>query len=143
MAVKQLSVYADNRPGTLVDIVSRISGAGVNMRAICVAETQDFGIVRLILSDIETAKKALGDAKLVAVTDVVVAKMADKAGALSEILGYISREGINVEYMYAFTGTESFGGACVVLRVNDAEAAEEVLRKNGVATLRDEDMQTL
>ncbi len=142
MAIKQLSVYVDNRPGKLAGVVSKISKSGVNMRAISVADTQEFGIIRLIVSDIPKAEEALEGASLFKVTDVVAAKMEDRAGALSEILDCISNEGINVEYMYAFTGAQAFG-AYVVLRVADVAAAEDALRRSGVATLNEEDMKAL
>ncbi len=142
MAIKQLSVYVDNRPGKLAGVVSKISKAGVNMRAISVADTIEFGIVRLIVSDIPKAEEALGGESIFKVTDVVAAKMNDKPGALSDILDCISGEGINIDYMYAFAGAKDFG-AYVVLRVADVDAAEKALHSNGIQTLTDEDMKAL
>ena len=121
MAITQLSAFLENRPGTLYDAVSSISDAGVNIRALSVADTRDFGILRLIVSDVEKS---------------------DEAGALKKILKVIQDTGVNIEYVYAFTSSVA-GSAYVVLRVNDIEEAEAVLARNGIETLSDSDMTGL
>lgn len=141
MAITQLSVFLDNVPGTLCKAVSAISGAGINIRALSVADTRDFGIMRLIVADAEKAKEAL-DEYTAAETQVVAVRMDDRTGALKEILKVLEKDGINIEYVYAFAASTP-GSAYVVLRVNDTEEAEAILAKNGIKTLCDEDLNDL
>ena len=140
MAITQLSVFLMNQPGALVDAVSAISGAGANIRAMSIAEANDFGILRIIVSDSDRICKLLGDKYLISKTEVVAARMDDRSGALYPILAVLSEANINIEYMYAFTGSGS-DEAYVVFRVNDAKTAEEVLNANGISTLSDENLK--
>ena len=147
MAITQLSAFLENRPGTLYDAVSSISDAGVNIRALSVADTRDFGILRLIVSDVENSdvektKEVLSDNVVITQTKVIAARMSDEAGALKKILKVIQDTGVNIEYVYAFTSSVA-GSAYVVLRVNDIEEAEAVLARNGIETLSDSDMTGL
>ncbi|MDO5133305.1 MAG: ACT domain-containing protein [Eubacteriales bacterium] len=142
MAITQLSAFLANEPGTLYKALSAVSDAGINIRALSVADTRDFGILRMIVSDNEKTKEILGEDTTVAETAVVAVRMNDKAGALKEILNILQDAGINIEYVYAFT-TSGKDSAYVVLRVNETEAAEEILRKNGKETLTDQDIQGL
>lgn len=139
MAIKQLSVFVENKQGKLADTVKSISEAGINIRAMSIADTKDFGILRLIVSDNDKAIDMLKDDVIVTVTEVVAVKMNDKVGALSDILTVLSNENINVDYMYAFTVPNNHG-AYVVLRVNDVEFAEKALKVNGHETV---DAETL
>ncbi|MBQ7740521.1 MAG: ACT domain-containing protein [Eubacterium sp.] len=139
MAITQLSAFLENVPGTLIDAVSAITEAGVNIRALSVADTKDFGILRVIVSDTEKTKAALSDKTIVRETDVIAVKMNDEAGALYKILKTLENADINVEYVYAFTGSVE-GNAYVVFRVDDVEQAEELLNKNGIHTLNNEDI---
>ena len=134
MAIKQLSVFVENKPGTLLEIVKSLADAEINIRAMSIADTKDFGILRLIVSDTEKAKDILSEDCVVTVTDVIAAEMSDKAGALSAVLTAFGKSNINIEYMYAFTASTELG-AYVVLRVDDNAAAEKVLKDNGIATL--------
>ncbi len=140
MAITQLSVFLMNQPGALVDAVSAISGAGANIRAMSIAEANDFGILRIIVSDSDRICKLLGDKYLISKTEVVIARMDDRSGALYPILAVLSEANINIEYMYAFTGSGP-DEAYVVFRVNDAKTAEEVLNANGISTLSDENLK--
>ena len=142
MAIQQISVFLENREGRLAETVKVISAAGVNIRALCVADTRDFGILRLITSDNDKVKAALCESGAVIPTDVIAAKMDDTAGALSGILQILAEAKINIEYMYAFTGAASLG-AYVVLRVDNTPAAEAILKAAGVSTLSDEDVRTM
>ena len=142
MAITQLSAFLENRPGTLYQAVSTISDAGVNIRALSVADTRDFGILRLIVSDIEKTKAVLSDNVVITQTRVIAAKMSDEAGSLKRILKVIQDTGVNIEYVYAFTSSIA-GSAYVVLRVNDIEEAEAVLARKGIDTLTDADMEGL
>ena len=136
MAITQLSLFLMNQPGTLVEAVKAISGAGANIRAMSIAEANDFGILRIIVSDSDRVCKLLSDKYLISRNDVVAARMDDRSGALYPILVALNEASINIEYMYAFTGSGP-EEAYVVFRVNDTKTAEEVLNASGVATLSD------
>lgn len=140
MAIKQVSVFVENKAGKIAEVVKTLGEAGVNLRAISFSETQEFGILKVIASDTQKAKEVLSVDSIVTVTDVVAAKMDDKVGALEKILLCLSDAGIALEYMYAFTATKDLG-AYVVLRVDDNAAAEKVLNDNGIAVLTEEDMK--
>ena len=140
MAITQLSVFLMNQPGALVEAVKSISDAGINIRAMSIAEANDFGILRIIVSDTDTVCKLLGDKYLFSKTEVVAARMGDRTGALYPILVALNEANINIEYLYAFTGSGP-EEAYVVLRVNDVKTAEELLNAQGVRTLSDEDLK--
>ncbi len=139
MAVKQLSAFVENKPGSLIDIVKALSDEKINLRAMSIADTKDFGILRLIVSDVEKAKVVLEDIVLVAITDVIAVEMKDEVGSLKNILNILGNADINVEYMYAFTASKAFG-AYVVIRVDDTPLAEKVLTESGINTLTDSDI---
>ena len=134
MAITQLSVFLENKPGKLYEVVKRISEAGINLRAMTIAEVRDFGILRIIVSDADKAMEVLEDDHIITTTEVVSAVMEDKAGALYDILQALESANVNIEYMYAYTG-EVTGSANVVFRVDDIEGAEAQLREAGVQVL--------
>ena len=140
MAITQLSVFLMNQPGALVDAIKSISDAKINIRALSIAEANDFGILRIIVSDSDAVGKLLGEQYLFTKTEVVAAQMSDRSGALYPILVVLNEANINIEYMYAFTGSGS-EEAYVVFRVNDVKLAEEVLNANGIHTLSDENLK--
>ena len=140
MAITQLSVFLMNQPGALVEAVKSISDAGINIRAMSIAEANDFGILRIIVSDTDTVCRLLGDKYLFSKTEVVAARMGDRTGALYPILVALNEANINIEYMYAFTGSGP-DEAYVVFRVSDARTAEELLNANGISTLSDENLK--
>ena len=142
MAITQLSAFLENTPGTLYQAVSTISDAGINIRALSVADTRDFGILRVIVSDVEKTKEVLSDGTICTETKVIAAKMSDEAGSLKKILAIIQETGVNIEYVYAFTSAVA-GSAYVVMRVDDVESAEAVLAKGGIKTLSDQDIEEL
>ncbi|MBR5430468.1 MAG: amino acid-binding protein [Firmicutes bacterium] len=138
MTVKQISVFLENRPGTLAAATDTLSRGGINLRALCVADTRDFGILRIIADDQAKALSVLKEAGYATtVTDVLAAVIADDPGSLSRVLHLLAAAGISVEYTYAFLAEQVENGAVVVLRVNDADKATQVLLDNGV-TLGDE-----
>ena len=139
MAITQLSAFLENTPGTLSRAVSAISDAGINIRALSVADTKDFGILRVIVSDVGKTKEALSAYTVAAETEVIAVKMSDEAGALKKILAIMEAASINIEYVYAFTAATA-GSAYVVLRVDDNAHAEAVLAENGIPTLSDGDL---
>ena len=142
MAITQITVFLENRPGQLAAAVRTISDAGVNLRALSLADTKDFGLLRLIVDDVGKAKAVLSERSIVLETPVLAVRMDDEAGALSRILQLLETTQINVEYMYAFTGANA-GSAYVVLRVDDAEAAEAALSEGGISLLTDADMKNI
>ena len=142
MAITQLSVFLENRPGQLAAAVRCISDAGINIRALSLADTKDFGLLRLIVDDVPKAKSVLSERSIVLETPVIAARMDDVSGALDRILRLLETTQINVEYMYAFTGAAA-GSAYVVIRVDDADAAEQALASGGVSLLNDTEMDEI
>ena len=131
MAIKQITVFVENRQGSLVSITRTLSENNVNIRALSIADTKDFGILRLIVNDEATAEKVLLDnGYLIKTTDVVGVKISDAPGKLTEALDVLDKAEINMEYLYAFMArTEKH--AYVVLRVEDNAAAEAALQNAG------------
>ena len=130
MAIKQLTVFLPNQKGSVVSVTDILSKNGINLRALSIAETQDFGILRLIVNDIEAAEALLKDDYLIKTVDVVGVKINDEPGKLTSALDVLDKANINVEYLYAFMArTEKH--AYVVLRVEDNEEAESLLVNAG------------
>lgn len=143
MAINQLSVFVENKQGTILNITRAIAKAGVDIRALSVADTQDFGILRLIVSDTEKAKAALHEENcVVSVTQVIAVSVSDVPGGLHQVLEYLAQEGINVEYLYAFI-TVSGKNAYVVLRVENNDRASALLADKGITLVTEEDIQAL
>ena len=143
MSLKQLTVFVENKQGTLVDITDTLAKHNVNIRALSIADTQDFGILRLIVNDNDTALKTLADeGYLIKTTDVVGVKIGDAPGKLSMALNVLDENNINMEYLYAFMSrTEKH--AYVVLRVADNAAAETALENAGFHLITDADVAKL
>ena len=140
MAIKQLTIFVENKKGSMVHVTDVLSQNNVNIRALSIAETQDFGILRLIVNDEETAMKALAENDyLVKSIDVVGVKIGDQPGKLTAALDVLDKAQINVEYLYAFmTRTEKH--AYVVLRVEDNDAAEKALTEAGFWMITEADI---
>lgn len=143
MAIKQLTVFVENKQGSLVSITDTLSRHNINLRALSIAETQDFGILRLIVNDEATAEKILADeGYLIKITDVVGVKIGDAPGKLSEALRVLNENEINMEYLYAFMArTEKH--AYVVIRVEDNAAAEAALSNAGFHLVTEADVDKL
>ncbi|MBR6742931.1 MAG: hypothetical protein IKL94_00350 [Clostridia bacterium] len=143
MAIKQLTIFVENKQGTVASITDTLADNKVNLRALSIAETETFGILRLIVNDEETAKKALSDkGYLIQTTEVVGVKIGDEPGKLSAALSVLDSAGINLEYLYAFMArTEKH--AYVVLRVADNNLAEAALEKAGFHMITDADIKKL
>ena len=142
MAIKQLSIYVENKPGEMAKVVRAISGAGINIRAMSLADTKDFGVLRLIVSDPDKMKEILSEDTIVTTTQVIAVEMDDKEGALYDVLKVLEDASINIEYMYAFTGTVP-NKAYVVLRVDDLAEAESILNAKGIPMLTEDSMATV
>lgn len=133
--VKQLSVFLENKEGRLAEVTKTIADSGVNIRAMYVADTADFGIVRFIVNDPDTAKKALEEAEFtVIVKDVLAVGVDDETGALSKALTCLQQADIIIEYLYAFIG-KCEGKALVILKVSDNEKAINSLTENGISVI--------
>ena len=143
MSIKQLTIFVENKQGALVAITDTLANHNVNIRALSIADTEDFGILRLIVNDYDTARKILSDeGYLIKTTDVVGVKIGDAPGKLSKALEVLDKAQINMEYLYAFMArTEKH--AYVVLRVADNAAAEKVLESSGFHIITEADIQKL
>lgn len=141
--LKQLTVFVENKQGTLVDITDTLATNGVNLRALSIADTQDFGLLRLIVNDNETAASALQEkGYILKITEVIGVKIGDQPGKLSKALSVLAEAGVNVEYLYAFMARTQ-KHAYVVLRPTDNAAAEKALEENGFHLITDADLEKL
>lgn len=143
MAIKQLTVFVENKQGTVVSVTDILSKHNINLRALSIAETQDFGILRLIVNDETTAEKVLKEAGyLIKITEVVGVKIGDAPGKLTAALQVLDENNINMEYLYAFMArTEKH--AYVVIRVEDNCAAETALTNAGFHMINEADINKL
>ena len=140
MQIQQLSIFVENKSGRLAEITELIGKAGVDIRAISVADTSDFGILRLIVDKPKEAVEVLRDAHLtVSLTSVIAIGVDDRPGEFSKALRILADGGIGVEYMYAFLSRDQ-GRAYVILRVSESERAMELLREAGVTLLTAEEI---
>lgn len=127
MTIKQVSVFLENKAGRINNVTKVLAQHGINMHAFSMAETAEFGILRLIVSDVEKAVEALRGANFaVMLTDVICISCPDEAGSLARILDQLAEQEIFIDYMYAFAQGES---ANVVIRPNDIAKCEKVLEK--------------
>ena len=140
MAIKQLTVFVQNSKGTIVSVTDTLAKNNINLRALSIAETKDFGILRLIVNDTDVAKKILAeDGYLIKTIDVIGVKIGDEPGKLTSALAVLDKASINVEYLYAFMArTEKH--AYVVLRVEDNALAEKALVDAGFKLITDQDV---
>jgi len=138
--VAQISVFLENEAGRLARVARLLGGAEINIRALSIADTADFGILRLIVDDPERAAAVLRSAELtVSLTDVIAVEMPDCPGALSQVLDALASARVNIEYMYAFV-TQSEEGAVVVFRVDRLDEAIQALTANGMRLLSGDDI---
>lgn len=138
MAIRQISVFVENKPGRLAEITGFLAEGGVSIRAFSIADTTDFGILRLIVSDTQKAAEVLKAAGVaVSITEVVGISIPDVTGAFAKVVKVLADAGENVEYAYAFLTPEA-GHAYVIVRVDDNAVATAVLKENGIAVI-DED----
>lgn len=135
MKVEQISIFIENKSGRLAEITRILGDAGVNIRALSLADTSDFGILRLIVNDVETAKSILKEKGFtVSKTEVVAVEVPDCPGGLSSLLQTLDTNQINVEYMYAFV--ERCGGnAVIIFRFDETDKAIDALTGSGFSVL--------
>ena len=131
MSIKQLSVFAENKPGAIVEITDALAARDIDIRAMSIADTQNFGVLRLIVSDVNAARDALREIEcIVSVTDVVCVEMSDRPGSLADIIKLLANNSINIEYMYAFVAV-SREHAYTVFRVSNNDRTEAILSEAG------------
>ena len=143
MRVEQISVFLENKAGRLAEVTAILSEAGVNVRALSVADTSDFGVLRLIVDDNTKAERALKDSGFsVGKTNVVAVEVEDRPGGLHRILDLLNKAGINVEYMYSMV-TQSNGNAVLIFRFDNTDGALELLGENNIPVINGSTVYTL
>ena len=140
MKAKQLSIFLENKVGRLAEVTCALGDEGINIRALSLADTSDFGVLRLIVDDPNRAQKALREeGYTVSITEVIVVEVPDKPGGLGSVLSSFTDLGVNIEYMYAFAGKNG-DNAIVVFRVEDPDRAIPILRQHGVRLLKEDEI---
>ncbi|HOJ64351.1 MAG TPA: ACT domain-containing protein [Spirochaetota bacterium] len=133
MNIKQISIFLENKKGRLAEVTKYLADNNINIRALSLADTKDFGVLRLIVDDYEKCLKVLKEKEFIAqVTDVIAIEIEDRPGGLYKVLKVIEDNNINIEYMYA-TVEKNKDSAIVIFRVDDTEKTYEVLKKNNIA----------
>jgi hypothetical protein len=143
MKVEQLAVFLENKSGRLAEIASILAAAGINIRALSVADTADFGILRLIVDKTEEAQQSLKDEGFtVRKTEVVAVEVEDRPGGLAEVLSAIQLAALNVEYMYAFPGKNA-NNSVIIFRFEDPDGAIGTLQDSGVSVLSNGEVHSI
>ena len=143
MTVKQISAFLENKPGALAVFAKILQSSGIDLRALSLAETEDFGIVRVIVDDAYKTVQILKEEGYVcSVTPVLAVVFEDKPGALVNVLNLLGDNGINLEYSYAFLAKRA-NSACMIFRVADNEAAIKVLTANGLKPICQDDLESM
>ena len=143
MLIKQISVFVENAPGSLSEVTKALGESGIDMSALSLADTSEFGILRLIVNDPDKACEVLREHHfIVKQNDVLAAVIDDRPGGLTAVLDILANVNVSVEYMYAFVGSKA-GHAVVVIRPDNAEAAIAALEANHVSTLDPKDVYRL
>ena len=138
MSVKQVSVFLENKPGTLDALTKVLADHRINIRALSLADTNDFGIVRMLVNDVYEATNVLKEENFAAhFTPVLIYKISDETGSLQKLLQRFTEANVNIEYMYAFAGRKD---AYMIFRVTDTKAAEARLVSKGLRSLTDEEL---
>ncbi len=138
MSVKQISVFLENKPGTLKQMTAVLAEHRINIRALSLADTKDFGIVRMLVDDVFEATNVLNEAHFITkLTSVLVFEISDETGGLDRLLDKFEATKTNIEYMYAFAGKRN---AYMIFRVGDTKAAEAALKAAGIKSLSSDEM---
>lgn len=144
MTVKQLSVFVENRPGRLSAITRLLGDNGINIRAMSIADTKDFGILRLIVNDADRALEILKNAGCsVTITSVLAIRISDRPGGLADAIDILYKDNISVEYMYAAFINEQDETAYLVLRVDSNDKAVTALNEGGFHLLNQEELSKI
>ena len=143
MKVEQISIFIENKSGRLAEVSGILGDAGVNIRALSLADTSDFGILRLIVDNSEKALKVLRQHNFtVSKTEVIGVEVPDSPGGLASILKILDNNDVNVEYMYAFV-ERSGDNAVIIFRFDDVDEAISALTRNGVKILKGEKITSI
>jgi hypothetical protein len=143
MRAEQISIFLENKAGRLAEVTSILAEADVNIRALAIADTSDFGVLRLIVNDNQRAVEALRSRGFtVGKTDVVAVEVEDRPGGLYRILDMLYKAEINVEYMYAFV-TQSGSNAIMIFRFDNIDEAVKLLKENNVTVINGSKVYTL
>ena len=144
MIIKQVSVFLENKPGALHGFTKVLTENGIDMRALSLAETSEFGIARVIVDDPYKTATMIRDAGYIAnITDVVGAEIPDVPGGLNSVLNVLMEKEINIQYMYAFLGGKAQGKAYMIFKVDDPKAASSVLGQHGIPTVSQEEISNI
>jgi hypothetical protein len=143
MKITQISVFLENRQGRLYDVCSLLGNNNVNIRALTIAETESFGVLRIVVDKSDQAIKLLRENQFVAnFTDVVAIEVPDKPGGLASILKILAENEVNIEYMYGFV--EKFTDkALLVMRFEDTDFAQQILAKHNIRVVAEKDIEGL
>ena len=143
MAIKQVSIFLENKQGTLVKITQAFADLKFNVRAMSLADSTDFGIARIIVDNPEEIVLKLQEKDYIAkINDVIAIEIPDETGSLNSILKLLAENDRNVEYMYGFTGKKT-NSAYMIIRTTDVEKAEEVLAKGGIKVLTQKELSEI
>ena len=144
MSINQISVFLENKPGALYGMTGVLARNNVDMRALSLAETKDFGIVRIIVDNVYNATTVLKDAGYIhSVTPVVGVAIPDTPGGLNKVLQVLTDARVNVEYMYAFLGGKDVDHAYMIFRVANENAATAALANEGIKVVEQEEIESL
>jgi len=143
MSVKQISIFLENKPGFLAEVTKVLGQNGIDMRAVSLSETNDFGIARIIVDDVYKTTTVLKDAGYInSVIDILAVALPDVPGGLNGILKVLAEAQVNVDYMYAFLGGKT-GSAYMVFKVADPEKAANALAAHGIRLVDQEELSEL
>lgn len=143
MTVNQISIFLENKPESLSQLTDVLAKNNINMRALALADTSDFGIARIITDDSAAAEEILKQNDyIVKTTGVVAIEIPDEAGSLNKILKLLAENGRNVEYMYGFTGRKT-NSACMIIRCTNMQKTEEILENNGIHTISQDELKNI
>ena len=144
MSVKQISVFMENKPGALLGMTTVLAEHRIDMRAFTLAETSDFGIVRIIVDDVYKASTVLKEMGFVySISNVLGVVIPDVPGGLNQVLQILTEEDVNVEYMYAFQGGKDINGAYMIFKVADPRKASAVLTGRGIKLVDQDALEAL
>lgn len=141
MKLKQLSIFLENSPGRLYEATHALAAAGINLRSLSICDTFEFGVLRILVSDVVLARRVIMEKQFPArVDDVVAAEIADVPGSLAEVLFLFKESQVNIEYMYALAGGgRETSKAVMVFRFSDNDRAIEILQQNHIKLLNEQD----
>jgi hypothetical protein len=141
--LQQISIFLENKPGSLAVLARRLADHGINLRALSLAETRDFGTARLVVADTHSCANALENSGYhYIITDVIAVAVEDKPGGMAEVLEILARDLIDVEYVYATVMTVE-GNAIIIMRVDDVLRAATILSTKGVRLMTEKEISSL